>query len=139
VTNRRLLRGLALLLPPAASVGCGDVTPDRLVGEWAYSCPAVSGRLVLNGDGTYSQEVSVRGRAETIKNLGAWTLSPQRGPDMGRVQLKNCLSVCDGFGKLRKEWDKAFAACSLPVGHEHYLFGRLALGDQDGYPYVKQR
>jgi hypothetical protein len=133
----RLVRGL-VVLALAAALGCEGVTPDRLIGEWASKCPVASVRLVLNKNGTYSQEASIKDRAEPIRNAGAWTLkSPQSGANVGWVQLRNCLSVCDGIGSVRKQWDETLAACSLPVGREHYMFGRLVLGDEDSFPYVK--
>ena len=111
-----------------------NVDLSELYGTYLAEYSFGTEKIMLRENGDYVQEVTIISLNKTITHSGEWSYDP----DTERVNLKRCLSVNDGFGRLRDRYSTPLeGGCSLPVERRFFLFGQLRLGPDEGNPYYK--
>ena len=90
--------------------------------------------LTLHSDGTYVQEIRVKGKPDSLRVTGKWIYMKS----ISRINLGDMYVIPDPYSD---EWDEKTmsnrGAGSLPV--ERYFWSRkLRLGPDEGHPYVKE-
>ncbi len=87
-------------------------------------------RLVLQANGEYVQEITVRDRPGTVTASGKWSYDVPRH----YITLKKLLIAADVYGRLRKDYNVLPEGDSvLPV--TRYPFGSLRIGSEEGVLY----
>ncbi len=82
-------------------------TPDKekdLYGAYIAKYPFATEKVTLNADGTYIQEVSIKGDPKTLTHKGRWRYEPSDK----YVELENALDVTEPSGGLRKNYSIPF-------------------------------
>jgi hypothetical protein len=107
-----------------------DVT--EIFGTYVAEYPFGKERLTLMSNAEYLQEVIISGKPNVPTVSGRWWYDTATR----YVHLENALVIADGFGNLRKGYDKASVGDTiLPV--ERWLFRGLRIGGGEGVDYRK--
>ena len=119
---------------------CKSLDRADLVGDYVAEYSFGTDRLKLRSDGTYLQEIVVRGDPEKALQSGKWEYdSKSRGPvDHGTILLYGCLGLTDGAGAKRGDYRQPSSICSYPVERESILAGRLQLASNEEHPHRRQ-
>ena len=107
------------------------VPAAKVCGTYAASYPYGTETLTLNRDGTFDQRVVVN-RGHPVAARGRWEFDS----DDSRITLYGAMSVDNGFGNLRGDWqrtDSGLVALSVEM---HWF--RVVIGSGEAYPYRKQ-
>ena len=107
---------------------------SQVAGRYRAKYPYGSEELTLNADGSYFQRIHINSPAEEIESSGIWTYSSEDQ----RVDFENFDVVGDGFGGLRKGYQKPrLGIASFPL-ERNPLTGSLRLGEGDFPPFMKE-
>lgn len=103
--------------------------PGTYVAEYEFGTDS----LILEPDGTYTQEIKVKRRSEPLRVTGIWKYDQSES----RVNLSDVYLIPNPYSD---EWDEATAtnrgSANLPV--ERYFFSRkLRFGPDEGHPFNK--
>ena len=124
---------LSMAVLTACSAGIGEV---ELYGAYVATYENGSEKLTLEKGGTFVQEIRLKGSDSAIMNSGTWQVRrPNNRPDL--VELKNCLAVSDGFGRIRTDFATRRGACSYPVERRFLVGGQLGLLSDESSPLWK--
>ena len=130
----RILVGGALSVVGALVSGCSmRVEESDLYGGYVAEYTNGREKLTLEKGGNYVQEVTPKGSDKPTINSGAWKYNRPSS----RVELKDCLGVNDGLGKLRPDFATHRGGCSYPVERRWLIIGRLRLGPDEASPLWK--
>jgi hypothetical protein len=124
------------ILALALLAACGAGPPEsELYGVYLSTYKNGTERLTLERGGTFLQEVRLEGSDSAVTNSGTW----QYDRAGKAVDLKNCLGVGDGFGRIRADFIAWRGICGpIPVGRSWVIVGQLRLGaDKDSTPLWK--
>ena len=132
------MRKSVVLLTMALLMACSSDMPDsELYGTYVASYQNGTERVTLQKDGTFVQEVRLKGSETVTVNSGTWRrVSPSNRPDI--VDLENCWGVGDGFGNIRPDFAARRGGCSLPVERRFVFAGQLRLGPDESSPLWKE-
>jgi hypothetical protein len=70
-------------------------------------------------------------------NSGTWQHVSPSGRLSEVVDLKNCLGVGDGFGRIRLDFATRRGGCSFPIERRSVLGGQLRLFSDESSPLWK--
>ncbi|MBX3235017.1 MAG: hypothetical protein KF814_02595 [Nitrospiraceae bacterium] len=103
--------------------------PGTYVAEYEFGTDS----LVLKSDGTYAQEIKVKGRAEPLRVTGTWKYDQSES----RITFSDVYLIPNPYSD---EWDETTATnrgfASYAV--ERYFFSRkLRFGPDEGHPFNK--
>jgi len=107
------------------------VQSERVYGSYAASYPFGTETLVLNRDGTFVQQVTIKNEPPAAAR-GSWKFDPANS----RVDLYGSMIVVDGFGKLRNDWRNVKPGVVSMDVEMHW--SKILMGSAGKYPYVKQ-
>ena len=103
--------------------------PGTYVAEYGFGTDS----LTLNSDGSYTQEIKVKGRSEPLRASGTWKYDKNES----RVNFSDVYLIPNPY---RDEWDEA-TETNRGFGNyivERYFFSRkLRFGPDEGHPYNK--
>ena len=123
---RYLIVTLALLM----LIGCSTtVSSEKVYGTYVASYPFGTATLALNRDGSFSQQVTIKGQAPATAK-GSWSFDPIRS----KITLHGAMAVVDGYGHLSHDWRTPDDLPDQPVER---LWFRVAIETSTEYPYVK--
>jgi len=107
--------------------------PSReLPGTYVADYDAAKEKLVLNKDGTYTQEVMLKSNSKVDVSRGTWTYNPE---NQYLSFDDNFMLVLNGFGKLNPEYAyRKLGGVSVPA---HRSFGRMRIGSSKRVVYKK--
>ena len=141
MSNKRLFC-LLLLLSTIMVSGCKRIEVSELYGTYVAKYSFGVEKLSLKPNGEYIQEVSIKGNPEVVTHKGNWRYDSEDQypwPD-GYVILEDALSITDGFGRLKKDYDIPISGSIITPVERHFLFwGRIEIGSCEGTLYVKQK
>ena len=104
----------------------------ELSGTYVANYDVAKEKLVLNKDGTYTQEVTLNSNSKVDVSRGTWTYSPE---DQYVSFANNFMLVINGFGELNPEYaHRKIGIVSLPA---HRYFGRMRIGSSTRVVYKK--
>jgi hypothetical protein len=122
----------------ALVAGCSiRVQETELYGVYVAEYENGTETLTLEESGKYVQEVTLQGSDKPVVNSGVWRYHRPSNEIVARVDLKNCLGVNDGFGKIRTDFATNRGGCSFPVARRWLIVGRLRLGPDEASPLWK--
>jgi hypothetical protein len=103
--------------------------PGTYVAEYEFGTDSIT----LNSDGTYTQEIRVKGRSEALGALGVWKYEQTES----RINFDDVYLIPNPYSD---EWDETTVSnrgsASYPV--ERYFFSRkLRFGPDKGHPHNK--
>jgi hypothetical protein len=130
----KILAVLALSLIAACSNGPQD---SELYGAWVAAYENGSQTLTLEKDGTFVQEVRLKGSESPVVNSGTWQHRSPSNQLAEVVDLENCLGVNDGFGRIRADFATRRGGCRYPIERRFVFAGQLRLGPDESSPLWK--
>jgi hypothetical protein len=120
----KILAVLALSLIAACSNGPQD---SELYGAWVATYENGSQTLTLEKDGTFVQEVRLKGSESPVVNSGTWQHHGPSNQLAEVVDLENCLGVNDGFGRIRADFATRRGGFSYPIERRFVFAGNRRL------------
>ena len=119
------------LLLLVAVTGCSRSVPaQQIVGTYIARYPFGNAKLILSGDGTFVQTVSVGQQSPAVAH-GSWQFDARRS----KITLRGAMPVVDGSGHLQTDWRTTDELPEQPV--ERVWF-KIEIESSNDYPYVKQ-
>jgi hypothetical protein len=113
-------------------VGCAMHVPvEKVYGEYLASYPYGTETLKLNRDGTFVQTVVIN-RGNPVVAGGTWEFDQSDS----RVTLYGAMSVDNGFGNLRSDWQRTDLGLWSEDVELHWF--RVEMGSAEAYPLFKQ-
>ena len=125
--TRLALAALGALLLTACS---SRVPADELAGSYEASYPFGSSTLVLNADGTFVQEVTVKGQGSATAR-GTWRFDAARST----LSLHGVMDVVDPYGDILQDWR---VVSDEPYVAVDQYWWRVNLVVCKEYPYIKR-
>jgi len=133
-----LLSSVLILVASSLVVTTCSLPRSALIGTWRAELTMGSNVLVLDGNGTFRQQVSIRdlnGRDRTVTRLGTWEYDGNRL--FGQVLLRNCLAPTDMDDQLNPRFEQDHGNCSYAVERDWGLSSRLRIGSIEGTLFYK--
>ena len=113
--------------------GCKPATSRDVCGSYFADYGQASEKLILNNDGTYSQEVKVKTNKKPDKVKGTWDYDPKSGYVTFN---ENFLMVLDEFQQVNPQYARPEKGLvGLPVEN---WFGHISIGVSKGVIYEKK-
>lgn len=102
---------------------CTPVKEQDLYGTYLAKYLFGSEKLTLNANGTYKQEVTIKGEPKILEHEGRWRFAAEDN----YVELENGLAVQNGFGELSKDYSVPFDGLVLCKIRRSFPLGRIKL------------
>lgn len=131
VTGRLLQIG-AIFLLAMIIFGCKPKKQAELYGTYIADYDIARERLILNKNGTYVQEVTLKSTSKFDVTKGTWTYDPKSGYVFFK---ENFMVVLDGFRKLNPNYAKPTSGSVAEPADKH--IGSILLGAAEGILYKK--
>jgi hypothetical protein len=96
----RLIVVAAITLTSAGAIGC-SLDRDDVVGRYIAELPYGTAELVLNGNGSYEELVTVKPGGRVARHVGRWIYRRQAK----QIDLENPLYFDNNFGELSPTFD----------------------------------
>ncbi len=107
--------------------------PKEIPGTYVAEFDFGTDTLKLESDGTYIQEIKVKGRSDVLRASGTWRY------DQGESRI-NLVDVFAIQNRYSDEWDERTVTnrggASYAV-ERYFLSGKLRLGPDQGHPHIK--
>ncbi len=125
-------RCFVLVSVTATLIGCAINVPlKKVYGTYKASYPFGIETITLNRDGSFVQEVAMKGQAPVTVH-GKWDFDSQGS----RVNFDGLMMVVDGTGHLRTDWRTVTPGIASLDVEMHWF--RIIMASAATYPYVKQ-
>ena len=124
---------IGLLFCASCMFGCGKPkSTGELSGTYVADYKVAREKLILNPDGMFTQEVTIKATAKVDVAKGTWHYDSKSG----YVRFDGgFMSVLDGFRQFDPEYrNPKPGIVALPAGK---TFGRLSIGVDEGIVYKK--
>jgi hypothetical protein len=131
---KNILRGYFIaILVTALLMGCSINVPlEKVFGTYRVSYPFGKEILTLNRDGSFDQQIAIKDQPPVTVH-GKWDYEFFQG---SRVNFDGLVTVVDGFGHLKVNWQKMPSGIASFDVEMHWF--RIVMGSGAAYPYVKQ-
>lgn len=131
MTSRHLIAPIAFVV---LTSGClfppnEKEIPGIYVAEYGFGTDSLS----LEADGTYTQEIRVKGRLEVLRASGIW----EYDKGQSRISLSDVYAIRNRYSDEWNEWTVTNRGKANYAVERYFFTRKLRFGPGDGHPHNK--